>query len=734
MSSKAMINKKFRKTKHQCLALLTSLATSVGLVDAAVLESVDYNVLPGDQVSFTLSLDESTQEPRIFTTENPARIVLDFEGVSSAVRLKTQSVNVGATQNITAVEAGGKTRVVVGLSNMVPYATQADGASYKLVVGGSNPDKNVSGGSDVAQPVKVSSASKATPAKAENEAYSNHDIQAFDFRRGEAGSGRVMVTLRNTTVTADMRQEGGAVVVDFPDANANPDLLRRLDVTDFATPVGTIQFKGRQNGTRLVIDPIEDYTHIAYQSGNTFIVEVKPLTEEEEDIRAQAEFQYTGEKMSLNFQDIEVRAVLQLIADLTELNLVASDSVNGRITLRLNNVPWDQALDIILKTKGLDKRQNGNVLMVAPTDELAAQERQLAEATQQQEQIAQLYTEYIEINYANAAEIKALLEDEGGSSRGGGEESDGGGLLSARGTVNVDARTNTLIVRETADRLSEIRTLIRQIDIPVEQVLIESRIVVATEEFTEEFGARLGLSGTQIGTNTNYSSAGNLTSANEFINGFRQLDLTGEGFEFDPNDSLNVNLPAANPQASSIGFELWRLGDNLLLDLELSALETEGAGEVVGSPKLVTADKQEAYIEAGEEIPYPVATASGATAIAFKKAVLSLKVTPQITPDERIIMDLVVNQDTRGTNVAIGNGQFVTINTQEIATQVLVDNGETIVLGGVFTQTKNNSLDKTPLLGDLPAVGWLFKRKSKIDDKRELLIFITPKIIDQALN
>ena len=535
---------------------------------------------------------------------------------------------------------------------------------------------------------------------------SSKSISSLDFRRGTGGEGRIVLNMADSDISVDLRQEGRKVIADFMGANMQDSLLRKLDVIDFGTPATYIQTSRFSDKIRVTIDTVNEFEYLAYQTDNQFTIELKPLTKREaEKLRADKNV-YVGERLSLMFQDIEVRAVLQIIAQHTGLNLVASDTVRGNLTLRLQNVPWDQALDIILKTKGLDKRIDGNVMLVAPAQEIAAREKAELEASQQVAELAPLRTELIQVNYAKASEVATLLKAQENS------------LLSDRGSVTVDERTNSLLVKDTSDKLAEVRDLVSELDIPVRQVQIESRIVTASSGWTEEIGVQWGA--TKIRSEATIS--GSLPASNDLN---AQI---GDG-EANLSDTLNVSLPVANP-AGSFGISYANLSKGLLLDLELSALENENRGEVIASPRVITANQKEASIEAGEEIPFQNATSSGATSVQFKKAVLSLTVTPQITPDDRIILDLTVTQDTRGEATAQGPA----INTQQVTTQVLVDNGQTVVLGGIYQQRTNRDETKVPLLGDIPWLGWLFRTQSDVRAKQELLIFVTPKILKDSVN
>ena len=688
-----------------CSLLLTGVARAA---DAAVnaVEAIDVAGLPGDRVQITLTMSQSVDEPMSFTTDNPARIAFDFPQTVSRLKKRSQTIGVGVAKSITAVEAQGRTRVVLKLVELVPYETRVLDNKFVVTL---QDAAGTSAAAAVAPSPQVESVVDATQAQA---APLGPGISDVDFRRGEMGEGRIIVTLSDPSIPVDMRQEGGKVIVDFLNSSLPERLERRLDVLDFATPVKSIDTIARGSGVRMSIEPVGEYDHLAYQSENQFTIEIKPTTKEEQQARRKEEFGYTGERLSLNFQDIEARSVLQLIADFTGTNMVVSDTVSGSLTLRLQNVPWDQALDIILKTKGLAMREAGNVVLVAPSEEIAAREKLELESQKQIEELAPLYSEFLQINYAKASDIAGLLQGEGT------------GLTSERGAVTVDERTNTLLIQDTADKLEEIRKLVARLDIPVRQVLIESRIVIANDDFAKELGVKFGLSHfeqNEISTLIGGSQPGDL-ALNPAL-GTTVFEIpAGSG-----NESLIVDLPVTNP-AGGLNLVAGKVGSGILR-LELTAMQAEGKGEVVSSPRVITSNQQEAVIRQGVEIPYQEASSSGATSVSFKEAVLSLEVTPQITPDDRIIMDVKVNKDSVGQVF----GGIPSIDTREVTTQVLVDNGETLVLGGVYEQESLNEVDKVPFFGDLPGVGWLFRTKRHSNDKSELLIFITPKIIKENL-
>lgn len=531
-----------------------------------------------------------------------------------------------------------------------------------------------------------------------------NEIDSIDFRRGEQGEGKVLVFLQQNSAAVDVIEQNGKIQLDFHDTKISDELLYQLDVLDFATVVKGIETFREGSKARLVIETLDAFTYSYQQIDEVFHLVVQKKSAEQ--TKTAAAGQYVGRAISLNFQDIPVRTVLQIIADYNGFNLVTSDSVTGNITLRLDGTPWDQALDIVLKVRGLDKRMDGNILMIAPSDELAAREAKELQAQQQVEQLEPLISEFLPINYAKAADIATLLNNKEAT------------LLSARGNVAVDDRTNTLLVKDTATTIENVRRLLRRLDVPVKQVLIESRMVTVKDNVRDEIGLRWGFSDQQ----NDRAWSGTAPGANNLAGGTVPALA----------DRWNVNLPVANP-AGSIAFHVTKFADGTLLDLELSALEQENKGEIIASPRITTANQKKARIEQGTEIPYLEASSSGATTVTFKKAVLSLEVTPQITPDNKIILDLEITQDTRGETVSTGNGPAQAIDTQRIQTQVLVDNGATVVLGGIYQQQMTNTTSKVPVFGDIPYLGNLFKRRNDFNEKTELLIFVTPKILTESL-
>jgi type IV pilus assembly protein PilQ len=696
------------------LAAATSLGVAMAQDGQRTLQAVDVQPLQGQRLELRLRLDGAAPEPMSFTVDDPARISIDLPGTALAAP-RRRDVNIGPLTSVLTAEADGRTRVVLNLTSMVPYDTRVEGDSVYVVLG-QEPSADRSS-AFAGQP--------ASGAAAGGAAAGPRAINNVDFRRGADGAGQVIVELNNPRTTVDVRQEGGRIVVEFQDTALPNELMRRLDVTDFATPVATVDTMRADGNARLVVSAGGDYEQLAYQSDNVFTLELKPPPPEEAVGSAfDADREYTGERLTLNFQDIDTRAVLQLLADTSGLNIVVSDTVQGSVTLRLQNVPWDQALDILLTTKGLDMRRNGNVVIVAPAEEIAAREQAQLAAAQALQGLEPLRSEIIQVNYAKASEMAELI-------RGGGANS----LLSERGSVAIDARTNTLLVYDTTDRLGDIRRLVSTLDIPVRQVLIESRIVIVNNDYTRELGVRFGstlvkenssdglvsLTGTSAGSNTIVNSALN------------NIQSTGQPFPVSvgPIDQrYNVNLPVANPAGS---FALAILDSDYLVDLELSALQAEGNGQVISTPRVVTANAQEARIERGVEIPYQESASSGATTTQFKEAVLSLSVTPQITPDNRIIMDISVTNDSVGEIVPSATGGFVpSIDTRSVQAQVFVGDGETVVLGGIYETETRNTINKVPVLGDIPGLGYLFRNRSNVNNNAELLIFVTPRILREG--
>jgi type IV pilus assembly protein PilQ len=696
------------KTSISCIGLSLIAVFLPASIMAANLQDLNVAALPGDRVELKLTFDEPVLAPRGYTIEQPARIALDLPGVSNKLGLKNRELGVGNARSVTIVEAKDRTRLIINLTNLAAYQARVEGNDLFVVVGGTAQAQPVAS----SQPVLLTT---ETPVKKFTPQV--REISAIDFQRGELGEGNVVVTLSDAAVAPDIQDQGGKIRLDFAKTSLPEKLRLKLDVKDFATPVQFVSATGSADKASIVIEPTGVYDYLAYQTDNKLTISIKPLTQVEAEKRKAESFAYSGEKLSLNFQDIDVRSVLQLIADFTDLNLVASDTVSGNITLRLQNVPWDQALDLVLKTKGLDKRKIGNVLLVAPADEIAARERQELEAQKQISELAPLRRELIQVNYAKAADIAKLFQSVTGSAVDGAAGVSVASGSESRGSIAVDDRTNSIIAHQTQDRLDELRRIVTQLDVAVRQVMIEARIVEADVGYDKSLGVRWGGS-TNLSGNSKWTTYGNDDKGDERGN------LGGADTPIGPNVPF-VDLGVANRTAGiGIGF----VTDNTVLDLELTAMEKSGSGEVVSQPKVVTSDKETAKILKGSEVPYLEASSSGAATVAFKEAALSLEVTPQITPDNRIIMDVKVNKDEPDyANALLG---VPPIKKNEVNAKVLVSDGETIVIGGVFSNTQTKSVDKVPFLGDLPFVGRVFRRDTVEDKKSELLIFITPRIMN----
>lgn len=662
--------------KVLCLSLFTSVA------HATDLKEIRYNTLQNDEIELVFALSENMiSQPEVKTSMSPAKIDITFDIEGFNAELLNTTIAHAGVKNITVQKLAGKVVASVNLDQLSVFDVSQMDNEFSLVLNKGLPSKAL-----------------ANLAPAGGEFINN--VSTIDFRKGNENEGQVLVYLDDSMVAVDVSNKLGKLFIDFHNTQIMDDLLYTLDVADFGTIVKGIETFRDGRNARLVVDIDGDFTFKHQQKNNIFSLTVKEKVKVPGYLGDSDDF--TGRAISLNFQDISVRTVLQIVADYNGFNLVISDTVAGNITLRLDGVPWDQALDIILKVKGLDKRMQGNILMVAPSDELSAREAKELQAKQQVAELAPLYSEYIQVNYAKALEFAALIKNEENS------------ILSERGSVSVDERTNTLLIRDTAASIKDIKRMVDVLDIPVRQVVIESRMVTVKDDINEELGIRWGVTD----TDGQYATSGSLNGAN---------DATGGAIVPSLADRLNVNLPVANP-AGSIAFQVARLADGTILDLELSAMEKENKGEIIASPRITTANQKEAYIEQGVEIPYQEAASSGATATQFKKAVLSLTVTPHITPDDRIILDLVVTQDTVSS---IQSGTAPAIDTQRIGTQVLVNNGETIVLGGIYQQQVINSVSKVPVLGDIPYFGWMFRSSSNFNEKKELLIFVTPRIVTE---
>nr|WP_256926983.1 type IV pilus secretin PilQ [Hydrogenophaga sp. IBVHS1] len=668
------------------------------------IQSITGGVQGGVEVIRITTTEPLAAVPTGFTIQAPARIALDFPGVANSIGRNAIEVNEGNIRSVNVVQAGDRTRVVVNLKQSASYQTRVDGKTLLVVL-------------DRAQPV---TAATAPPVSfSENR---NRDVAALrdiDFRRGVGNAGRVVVDLANNQVGVDIRQQGQNLVVEFLKTSLPEGLRRRLDVSDFGTPVQSVTTTQTGDRVRMVVTPTGNWEHSAYQSDNQFVLEVR-----EQKIDSSKLTQgpgYNGEKLSLNFQNIEVRTLLQVIADFTNFNVVTSDSVTGAVTLRLKDVPWDQALDIILQAKGLGMRKSGNVLWIAPKDEISAREKQELESKASIESLETLRTQGFQMNYAKAADIATQLVSAGAGGGGGGGGASSARILSERGSVISEPRTNQLFVTDIPSRLQQVQELIAKLDIPIRQVMIEARIVEADDSFGKSLGVRLGggVRGFNVGSVNGNQVQGNFGSTYGAVS-------TGPTLTSQPFVSLPAN--PGNALAASYALSLFSPNASRFLSLEISALESDGKGRIVSSPRVVTADQVKALIEQGTEFPYQTATSSGATAIAFRKANLKLEVTPQITPEGNIILDLDINKDSRGESTPDG----IAINTKHVQTQVLVENGGTVVIGGIFEQTERDQVNKVPLLGDLPALGNLFKSRERIANKSELLIFITPRVLGRS--
>ena len=681
-------------------------APGIAAAQTNSIEAFDVTQL-GDKIVVRVTTKEPlTSVPPNFSTASPARIVFDFPNSVNSLGRAAQEIGQGELRSMNVVQGSDRTRLVLNLRRSVAHEASVDGRTVVISLSAAAAVQMAPGG----QPAQF----------AEGRGDAKHAVRDVDFRRGRAGEGRVIVDLSDTSTGIDIRTQGSNIVVEFLKASLPDNLRRRLDVTDFATPVDAVSLFQQGENVRMVIEPKGQWEHNAYQSDTQFVVEVKPVVQDPS--RSAQRGRYTGEKLSLNFQNVEVRAVLNVIADFTDLNIITSDTVTGSITLRLKDVPWDQALEIILQTRGLDSRRSGNVIWIAPRDELATREKLALESAQQINDLEQTRTESFQMNYQKAVDVAKLLSDPAQR------------LLSKRGSAVVDARTNTLFVQDTPSRLEEVRKLVVKIDVPVRQVMIEARIVEANDTFSKNLGARLGILegglqprapfGSRVGVNANVGA--------ELVNTGQAAGIV-TGTPVINGPGLNSNLPAGglngfNP--GQVSFILFNSTLSRLLNIEISALEADGKGKIISSPRVLTADQVEALIEQGTEIPYTQATSSGATSTSFRKANLALKVKPQITPDGNIIMTLDVNKDAVGITTAQG----LAINTKHVKTEVLVENGGTVVIGGIFEQSDRTDVTKVPFFGDLPFVGWLFKNTTNNSSKTELLVFITPRIVNERLN
>ena len=664
-------------------------------------------------------------EPNAFTITNPARISLDFSNTRVGLDRKSIAVKEAAVTNVNAIEAEDRSRVVLSLIKPVAYSTNIEGNNFVVTV-----EAPVSAIAGAVEPKTTHFASSRKTGK--------YNLKAIDFRRGPQGDGKIIINLSDPAVGIDIREQAGEILVDFLNTSAPADLQRRLDVVDFATPVQTIDTFAQGKNMRMIITPKGKYEQLAYQTGTVFTINVKPVIEKPDEKKVD-EFGYSGEKLSLNFQNIEARAALQVLADFTGLNFVVSDTVKGSLTLRLKDVPWDQALDLILDSKNLAMRRKGNVITVAPAPEVAAKEKANLEATKAVVELEPLVSELIQINYAKAEDIASLIKSIkpvagttaiehpvfGSSATGAATQiaTSSNTLLSPRGQVTVDARTNSILIQDTSGKIREVRKLIAQLDQPVRQVMIESRLVEATDNFSKSLGARFGIKTTKA------SSSGRSGAGSGSVDD--STSIVSAGTMTSSTDGLNVNLPSAgigNSPAGSIGLTFAKLGANgSLLNLELSALEQEGNGKIISSPRIITANQKQATIEQGQERVFTT-NVLGVGSVVTKKATLKLDVTPQITPDDRVNLEVDITKDNFTDAI---NG---VLNVKEIKTQVLLDNGETVVIGGIYEQDKNDTVTKVPFFGDIPLLGWLFKGKEAKDNRTELLIFLTPRILSENLS
>jgi len=721
--------RKFNQTVgHQWVLRLTVLAQVVLLLFAGTtanaqegnrLQDIQVQSLPGQRVQLKLIMSGKAPDPLAFTIDDPARIALDLPDTTLGLTSRRRDINMGPLNTVLTAEANGRTRVVLNLDSMVAYETSTSGNTVTITLGD---------GDDYS----AGTTQFASAATAQSQPYADvgdRSISSVDFRRTQDGGGRIVISLTDPSTPVDIRQEGGRVVAVFKDTNLPAELMRRMDVMDFATPVTTVDTLRTNLDTRIVISANGKYEQLAYQSDNEFTIEINPAaesTEEGSSLFSETK-EYDGQRLTLNFQDIETRAVLQLLAETSGRNIVVSDTVQGNVTLRLRNVPWDQALDIVMTTKGLDMRQNGNVIIVAPAEEIAARETADLEARAAINELEPMYSEFLQVNYAKAADLAVLVSGDSGS---------GNSMLSQRGSIGVDERTNTLLIQDTAQILQDIRRLVATLDIPIKQVLIETRIVVVNDNFSRDLGVRFGVSAFNESNTGITTVSGSGVGANNMVSTYVENQLNP-----DPSNSLleypllnnryNVNVPIAEAAGR---FALALLENDYLIDLELTALEAEGRGEIISTPRVITANQKEARIEQGVEIPYQQSASSGATTVQFKKAVLSLTVTPQITPDNNIIMDLVVHKDSVGEIISTGGGAGTvpSIDTRAVQTQVLVANGQTVVLGGIYETERRETIRKVPFLGDIPFLGALFRSKQRVDNKAELLIFVTPRILEEG--
>ncbi len=693
-------------------------------------------------VRFTLK-SPPANPPAGFAIATPPRIALDFLDTSNGLGTTQRAIDDVALRSANIIQAGNRTRVVFNLNRPQTFETQVEGNAVVVTLFDQSEQLD-------AKAQVVQKFAEARPGDVQ------HTLRDVDFRRGPAGEGRIIVDLSDNATGIDIRQQGRVLIVDFVKTSLPRNLERRLDVQDFGTPILNVDTFTQGPNVRMIVEPKGLWEHSAYQTDNRFILEVKPAVEDPNKLVQGSRQGYKGEKLSLNFQNVEVRAVLQVIADFTGLNIITSDSVSGSLTLRLKDIPWDQALDIIMQTKGLDMRKNGNVVLIAPREELALKEKQQLEAANEISELEPLVSESFQLNYIKASDLLAIVTSNrqqqfglgaGQTATTGGQ----GSIISKRGVAFVDPRSNILFVQDTASRLEEVRKIIRQIDTPIRQVLIEARIVIANDVFSKQLGVRFGAqTGFRINNRYAVGQTGSLstqpvvTPQGASLNTSPRDTRTPTPFEiasgitypgYSDSPALNVNLPVTNP-AGQLALTLINLGSGNLINLELSALESDNRGKVVSSPRVVTGDNQKAQIEQGTEIPYVTpGSANNPATVQFKKAVLRLDVTPQITPDNRIIMNVEIRKDSVGQLVNLGGGfQVPSIDTRNVTTQISVNNGDTAVIGGIYEEAITNAVEKVPLLGDIPFFGYLFKTTTRGSEKHELLIFLTPRVVKDTVN
>ncbi len=686
-----------------CILLSVSLPSSAADAAANSITAIDVSAQTGDKMMLKFTLSDKASVPASFTVNNPPRIALDFPNTSNATGKNAIPVGGSSTlRSVNVVEASGRTRVVLNMDKVSTYETRVDGNT--LFVSLSTPNGNAVTSSNVSTQF---AAAPTAPA-------AGSTIKNIDFRRGKNGEGKIVVDLPSNATGIDIRQQGRNLVVDFAKIGLNKELERRLDVSDFGTPVQKIDASVQSGNARMIIEPKGIWEYSAYQTDNQFVVEVKQIVEDPTKLTQGSKFGYRGDKLSLNFQNVEVRTVLQVIAEFTGMNIITSDTVNGSLTLRLKDVPWDQALDIILQAKGLDQRKNGNVVWIAPRDELALKEKLELESKQFISELEPLRTETFQLRYHNAEAIQKILAEGGSNQR----------LLSRRGSAVIDSRSNILFIQDVPSRLEEIRSILAKIDVPTKQVLIEARIVSAGENFSRELGSKFGIQGQNIKNSTKTGVAGTID---------KSAELAG-GSAVGGTDGLNWSFPtsgaAAGLGSGMLGISVLNPSQGVMVNLELSAMESDGKGKILSSPRIVTGDQQKAMIESGVQVPYRSVSSNG-TNVQFKDAVLSLAVTPRITPDGRVLMELEIKKDEPDWARAVAGEP--PIDKKLVKTNVLVANGETAILGGVYEQNDKSVTSKVPLLGDLPIIGNLFKHTQKLNDRTELVVFITPKVLDDTM-